>query len=171
MVRTIIAVTAAIPISAMVTIFAEPDARSLIRPTGAEMRVNVDRASKGNRLALPPPVAKQVSSTSVDAVGSVNIVGRGTQGLVQIFRDRGGYLLVKSDPLTNTTSVAKKVVTPRATARETPQGDTQPARTKAPKSTVGCEMAFGPLVTIAQGNFATRCLATRPTGVKLAMTQ
>lgn len=171
MVRTIIAVTAAIPISAMVTIFAEPDARSLIRPTGAEMRVNDDRASKGNRLALPRPVAKQVSSTSVEAVGSVNIVGQGTQGLVQIFRDRGGYLLVKSDPLTNTTSVAKKVVTPRAAVRETPQGDAQPPRTKAPKSTVGCEMAFGPLVTIAQGNYATLCLAMRPTGAKLAMTQ
>ena len=171
MVRVITAVTVAMFISAIVTVFAEPDGRSLIRSTAAGVRMNVGQSTKGNRLAIPRAAAKQISSTSVDVVGSVDIVGRGTQGLVQIFRDREGYLLVKSDPSTNTSSVAKKVLVPRAPVRETPQLDAQPPRAKASKRTVGCEMAFGPLVTTAQGNFATRCLAARPTGAKLAMTQ
>lgn len=79
--------------------------------------VGVMGALRGDRLVAP--VKPTLSYTDVDPAAVVSHVELiGPKGAVVEFRDPAGNLVYRSDPVNNTTVVAKNVVIPSFTVRE-----------------------------------------------------
>lgn len=125
----------------------------------------VDRARKGDR--LPMASAGRHQNT---VIATVEVTGGRDPAVV--YRAGDGQIIFQSDPAANATLVAKGVVIPEVTVRETrkaapPTGDkalspgpsaAKPAREQ--KILEGCDPAFSPLAASAQANFSARCLAS-----------
>ncbi len=147
-------------------------ADSAARP-GAATTV-VERAGKGDRLApvsaAPPPAA---------VIATVEVIG--LRDAAVVYRGRDGQVLFHSDPVANSTIVARGVVLPEVTIRHsrienaTPApapaaGPTPPAAPTAaePKIPEGCDPAFSPLAASARANFSARCLAASESATRYA---
>jgi len=138
----------------------------------------LDRAHKGDRLGTL--AAQQPPST----VTTVEVVGvRDTQ---IVYRDRGGRVLFRTDPLANMTVVAKDVSLPAVTVREhsdavpstlpiktLQQGEqTEPAKAREenkPRRLEGCDPMVSPLANSALSQVAGRCIAGLAGAQKVAL--
>jgi hypothetical protein len=140
----------------------------------------VDRANKSDRLAEASPGKDQdtlIATVEVSGIRDVAVV----------YRARNGRILFHTDPATNATVVAKGVVLPEVTVRDTrAKNAATPAATESvlsapqsvlpvvpaptapePKILEGCDPAFSSLAT-ARANFSTRCLASKAPATKFA---
>jgi hypothetical protein len=143
--------------------------------TGSERAVTVvNRSQKGDRLAIT-----RHASGGAPVIAAVEFVGLRDTAIV--YRDRDGKVLFQTDPLSNTTVVAKDVMLPEVTVREnhrvvvttvpimapghTARGPTPSVETssrpapRGPRLPIGCDPAFSPLANSASLNFAGRCLS------------
>ncbi|HEX2553757.1 MAG TPA: hypothetical protein VHL98_08650 [Microvirga sp.] len=138
------------------------------------IRTAASATGKGDRLGPPRPEARERPAVSV-----VEIVGL-AQATV-ILRDRDGTVLYRSDPLSNTTIVAKGADLPVVTLKDAPaaptsQQPTEPSSVQglSPKREgqdvpgegvrrsrrpIGCEGALSPLVRGDAQRIPSRCLA------------
>jgi hypothetical protein len=127
----------------------------------------VDRTQKGDRLAQPRPASDQDQAK----VAVVEVVG--VRDTAIVYRDRGGRVLFRTDPVANVTVIAKDVRLPQVTVRE----DTNAAPQKTPvktieerdgdKQMVGCDPVASPLAGSAS-KLTGRCIASIATEGKLA---
>ncbi len=96
----------------------------------------MNRALKGDRIS---PSGLRRGDENI--VTTVEVVG--IRDASVIYRDRDGRILFRTDPLSNVTIVAKGVVMPELTVRETlrntPTRVEVPAGLQAPPIPVGCE--------------------------------
>jgi hypothetical protein len=128
----------------------------------------VEVSSKGDRLAPPAPVRERSTVTSVELIG--------VNQAVVILRDQNGRILFQSNPLTNTTVVARDAELPVITLKQeekspvvqqepSPQreGEQAPAATGRKVKPVGCEGAVSPLAK-GHGGTPSLCLASLDSG-------
>lgn len=119
----------------------------------------VNRADKGDRLAT---MASQPSEKK--PVASIEVVG--VQDAAIIYRDRDGNVLYRTDPLTNTTVVAKGVRLPEITVRQ----DANSATTAVPVDVrvkesehhdmpIGCEPAASPIASPHLSHLTGHCIS------------
>jgi hypothetical protein len=119
------------------------------------------------------------ASGGAPVIAAVELVG--LRDTAVVYRDRDDKVLFQTDPLSNTTVVAKDVVLPEVTVREShrvfvttvpivvprqsARGSLPPVETssrpasRGPKLLIGCDPAFSPLANSASLNFAGRCLS------------
>jgi hypothetical protein len=136
----------------------------------------VERTAKGDRLA-------KVSGSQAPAkVSVVEVVG--VRDTAVVYRDRDGRVLFHTDPVANVTIVAKGVVLPEVTVRESADATTtkvpvsQTPPTNTPVRTlqeedkkaklVGCDPLVSPLAGSTLSRVAGRCIASMATGEKFA---
>jgi hypothetical protein len=102
----------------------------------------------------------------------------GLRDAAVIYRDRDGRILFRSDPLSNATLIAKDVVLPEVTIRDSSRSPVQPmpvqTREKAPqpqptKIPDGCDPSFSPLAVKA--NVTGRCVASLDAPMRVAALQ
>jgi hypothetical protein len=111
---------------------------------------------KGDRL---PVRADNRPTTTVVAVEIV-----GLRDAAIVYRDRNGRTLFRSDPLTNTTIVAKNADLPEVTIRERKDIPVRPIPTEVLPGTarqklpIGCDSSVGTLAGHSAGNLASRCV-------------
>ncbi len=150
-------------------------------PTMNSVMNVVDRAHKSNRLAAASPGRDQDTVIATVEVSGLRDAAVG-------YRARSGRVLFHTDPLANATVVAKGVVLPEVTIRDT--GATSvgtlptafenvlsppsrpspvvPATTaREPKILEGCDSAFSSLASV-RANFSTRCLASNAPATRVA---
>jgi hypothetical protein len=118
----------------------------------------VNRATKGDRLALPPSYHQTTRS-----VATVEVIGVHDAAIV--YRDRDGEVLFRTDPVSNVTVISKGFVVPQLTLRDTPQSKPVPmvapaARDASPaKIPVGCEPVASPIVEPGLAGIVGRCVS------------
>jgi len=129
-----------------------------------ERTASVAVLTKGDRLPVPTSAASQASTVS-----TIEVVGLSQAAVV--FKDRDGQVLFRSDPLANTTLVAKNVDLPVVTVKEQPTapmvqrpepkregGD--PAAAQPPRAKpVGCEAPVSALARSEASRVPALCLA------------
>ena len=118
---------------------------------------SVNRATKGDRLALP---ANYHQTTR--AVATVEVIGVHDAAIV--YRDRDGEVLFRTDPVSNVTVISKGFVVPQLTLRDTPQSKpvpmVAPTRDASPvKIPVGCEPVASPIVEPGLASIVGRCVS------------
>ena len=120
---------------------------------------SVNRAAKGDRLALPPSHQQAVHS-----VATVEVIGVHDTAIV--YRDREGNVLFRTDPVSNVTVISKDFIVPQLTLRDTPQSKPAPIvapaahdRDAAPALPVGCEPPASPIVQPALARLPGRCIS------------
>jgi hypothetical protein len=116
-----------------------PAAESASKAPGAgagDIHWPMDLAYKGDRMSLP-----SLRRSDKNIVTTVEVVGIHDASV--IYRDRDGRILFQTDPLNNVTIVAKGVMMPELTVRETMQSTPArrevPAGLQAPPIPVGCD--------------------------------
>jgi hypothetical protein len=102
----------------------------------ADIPTSMNRALKGDRMSLSGRRrSDENTATTVEVIGLHDVS--------VIYRDRDGWILLQTDPLSNVTIVAKRVVMPELTVRETmrstPARIEVPAALQAPPIPVGCD--------------------------------
>jgi hypothetical protein len=115
--------------------------------SGTVQRSGVDRALKGDRLVTSRDAREQRTIAAVEIVGLRNAA--------VIYRDHDGREIFRTDPVTNATVVAKDVVLPEVTIRESGGSRVDPLPINAPrlrvpsgnKLPVGCEPPVSPLAS------------------------
>ena len=127
----------------------------------------VTQSLKGDRVATPVVPKSRASVSSVELVGVSNAT--------VILRDRDGTILFRSDPLTNTTLVAKDADLPVVTLKEqgtspvvqqpipSREGSEAPQPPQGKTTLPGCEAPLSPL--------ANRGVASRTPGLCLVELQ
>ncbi len=135
-------------------------------------------SAKGDRLDRARPAAERASVALVEVVGVSQVA--------VVLKGRDGSVLYSSDPLSNTTVVAKDadlpVVTltetasvpvvqntpaaPAATGTQEGREGTEQQPTNAPRKprTIGCETVVSPLVRNSAGREPSRCVVELDTG-------
>jgi hypothetical protein len=127
----------------------------------------VDRSNKGDRLAEVRPTAKQ----DVATVAIVEVVG--VRDTAIVYRDRGGRVLFRTDPVANVTVIAKGVRLPQVTVREDSNAAPQstPVKTieerEPDKQMIGCDPIASPLAGPVS-RMTGRCIASATTEGRLA---
>ena len=116
-----------------------PSADSASKMPGAgaaDIPTSMNRALKGDRMFL-----SGLRRSDENIVTTVEVIGLRDASV--IYRDRDGRVLFQTDPLSNVTIVAKGVVMPELTVRETmrstPARIEVPAALQAPPIPVGCD--------------------------------
>jgi hypothetical protein len=116
-----------------------PSADSASKMPGAgaaDIPTSMNRALKGDRMSL-----SGLRRSDENIVTTVEVVG--IRDASVIYRDRDGRILFQTDPPSNVTIVAKGVVMPELTMRETmrstPARIEVPAGLRAPRIPVGCD--------------------------------
>jgi hypothetical protein len=114
----------------------------------------VERARKGDRLT--PPVAADAADS---AFASVEVAGRFDSAV--IIRDKDGRLLYSADPVSQTTVIAKRMMTRE---RSSPVENLEPAdpkRAVSPHGEMpdGCEGAFSPYAAPRMAHIIGRCIS------------
>jgi hypothetical protein len=126
---------AAVGAWALVVPAAEPASKVSAVGTG-DIHWPMDLAFKGDRMSLPG-----LRRSDENTVTTVEVIGLRDASV--IYRDRDGRILFQTDPLSNVTIVAKGVVMPELTVREsmrsTPARIEVPAALQAPPIPVGCD--------------------------------
>jgi hypothetical protein len=157
------------------TMVASLDARAPAPQEHVALSASV--SGKGDRLGVPRAEPRERAAVSI-----VEVVGL-TQATV-ILRDRDGTILYRSDPLSNTTLIAKGADIPIVTLKEAPAAPAGPqapepaaVQSQSPKRegqdtpgtgarrarTIGCEAAVSPLVRGEAARVPGRCLAQAST--------
>jgi hypothetical protein len=119
---------------------------------------SVNRAAKGDRLALPANYRQ-----AARPVATVEVIGVHDAAIV--YRDRDGQELFRTDPVSNVTVVSKGFVAPQLTLRDTPQSKPTPLvtphqeRGATPAIPVGCEPVASPIVQPGLASIVGRCLS------------
>jgi len=119
---------------------------------------SVNRAAKGDRLALPPS-----SRQTKRPVAAVEVIGVHDAAIV--YRDRDGEVLFRTDPVSNVTVISKGFMVPQLTVRDTPQSRPTPMvaphqdHDAAPVIPVGCEPVASPIVQPGLARVVGRCLS------------
>jgi hypothetical protein len=128
----------------------------------------VDRGHKADRL-MPPRAAPGQRP----AITAVEVVGLRDTAIV--YRDRDGRVLFRTDPLSNATLVAKDVVLPEITIRDSGRSPVDPVSIEVParaperpKLPPGCDPAFSPLTLPSLSRVPSRCIAENALPRKLA---
>lgn len=128
----------------------------------------IDRAHKADRL-LPvrPAAGKKPAITAVEVVG--------LRDTAIVYRDREGRVLFRTDPLSNATLVAKDVVLPEITIRDSGRSAVDPVPVEVPvraperaKLPPGCDPAFSPLTLPALSRMPSRCIAANEVPARFA---
>jgi hypothetical protein len=105
-------------------------------PAAGDIHWPMDLAFKGDRMSLPG-----LRRGDENTVTTVEVIGLRDASV--IYRDRDGRILFQTDPLSNITIVAKGVVMPELTVRETmrstPARIELPAALQPPAIPVGCD--------------------------------
>jgi hypothetical protein len=128
------------------------------------------RVLKGDR------VAAQTTNKAETKVATVEIVGIDSAAVV--FRDHSGRVLYQTDPVANTTVLARGVTVPTVTIRSSLEASRTPAPAAAPAASEnpapaknekptksakpvpeGCELAVSPLSESASAGAPFRCFA------------
>jgi hypothetical protein len=136
---------------------------------GPGVTVNVvDRALKADRLMPARAAAGQRP-----AITAVEVVGLRDTAIV--YRDREGRVLFRTDPLSNATLVAKDVVLPEITIRDSGRSAVNPVPIEVPvraperpKLPPGCDSAFSPLTLPSLSRMPSRCIAEKEQPARLA---
>jgi hypothetical protein len=107
------------------------------------------------------------------AITAVEVVGLRDTAIV--YRDREGRILFRTDPLSNATLVAKDVVLPEITIRDSGRSAVNPVPIELParaperaKLPPGCDPAFSPLTLPALSRMPSRCIAENERPSRLA---
>jgi hypothetical protein len=130
-----------------------------------------------NREGKTDALPGNASAQKPNRISVIEVIGVSDAAVV--YRDRGGQLLFKTDPLSNVTVVAKNTVLPEVTVREMELNDVMPVPVEqfknqgavrelpnsgAPATTrkipEGCESAFSAFIVPSQANKAGRCLSS-----------
>ena len=130
----------------------------------------VDRAHKADRL-MPAraPAGQRPAITAVEVVG--------LRDTAVVYRDREGRILFRTDPLSNATLVAKDVMLPEITIRESGRSAVNPVPVPVevpvrspehPRLPPGCDPAFSPLTLPALSRMPSRCIAQNEYPARLA---
>lgn len=128
----------------------------------------VERSLKGDRMAAQGAGKAQAKVTTVEVIG--------LESAAVVFRDQSGRVLYQTDPVGNTTVVARGVTVPSVTIRSSlqapvaphaappkenpapPAPGKRPAKSEKPVPE-GCELAVSPLSESARAGAPFRCLA------------
>jgi hypothetical protein len=118
----------------------------------------VDRTLKGDRLVGAREARDQRTIAVVEIVGLRNAA--------VVYRDHDGREIFRTDPVTNATLVAKDVVLPEVTIRDSGASRVDPVPVNAPrvpvptgsKLPVGCEPPVSPLAS-PPPNLLGRCIS------------
>jgi hypothetical protein len=127
----------------------------------------VDRTHKGDRLTNPRPADER----DLAKVAIVEVVG--VRDTVIVYRDRGGRVLFRTDPVANVTVIAKDVRLPQVTVRENSDASPQrmPVKTleerEPDKQMIGCDPVASPLAGPIS-RVTGRCIASTMTDGRLA---
>lgn len=128
----------------------------------------VERAHKADRLMPARAAAGQRP-----AITAVEVVGLRDTAIV--YRDREGRVLFRTDPLSNATLVAKDVVLPEITIRDSGRSAVNPVPVdipvrapERPKLPPGCDSAFSPLTLPSLSRLPSRCIAENERPARLA---
>ena len=131
--------------------------------------ITVDRAHKADRL-LPA----QTAQPKRPVITAVEVVGLRDTAIV--YRDREGRVLFRTDPLSNATLVAKDVVLPEITIRDSGRSAVDPVPVEVParaperaKLPPGCDPAFSPLTLPALSRMPSRCIAENEVASQVAL--
>jgi hypothetical protein len=136
---------------------------------GPGVAVNVvERDHKADRLMPARATAGQRP-----AITAVEVVGLRDTAIV--YRDREGRVLFRTDPLSNATLVAKDVVLPEITIRDSGRSAVNPVPIEVPvrapehpKLPPGCDSAFSPLTLPSLSRMPSRCIAENEHPARLA---
>lgn len=147
-----------------------------LRENAPTAPITASVSGKGDRLDLPRPAAERAPVSVVEVVGARQVT--------VVLRSRDGAVLYSSDPLSNTTLVAKDADLPVVTLTDTASvpvvqnAPAAPARAQedsregsepkipAPRKprTIGCESEVSPLVRNSAGREPSRCVVELDTG-------
>jgi len=134
-----------------------------------EAAVNaVDRGHKADRLSpARAATGKRPTITAVEVVG--------LRDTAVVYRDREGRVLFRTDPLSNATLVAKDVVLPEITIRDSGRSVVDPVPVEVParaperaKLPPGCDSAFSPLTLPSLSRMPSRCIAENDGSARFA---
>jgi hypothetical protein len=130
---------------------------------------SVNREAKADMLPVNPAAAPRANRISV-----IEVIGVSDAAVV--YRDRGGQLLFKTDPLSNMTVIAKNTVLPEVTVRESDTSEVIPVPVEPKQNPAavrevpngaaerripeGCESSFSTFIVPSQKNKAGRCLSS-----------
>jgi len=141
---------------------------STVRTEAITSMDSVERSHKGQRLRPSEPENQRTTVVAVEIVG--------LHETAIVYRDREGRTLYRSDPLTNTTIVAKNVDLPQVTVRDRRDVAVRPAPVEVPRNSepanlpVGCESIVGVGTDPSLRGLAGRCMtqnASEPTIIAL----
>lgn len=144
----------------------------------------VNRARKSDRVAV-----KQTPHAQERTIATVELIGLRDPAI--IYRDRDGRVLFQTDPVTNVTVIAKGVVLPEITVRETSRSATRPVPSIVPsaansrepstpptairrkpqtKPTIpeGCDPAASPIASPELSHLLSKCMVEAPSAWRLA---
>jgi hypothetical protein len=128
----------------------------------------IDRAHKADRLKPARAAAGQRP-----AITAVEVVG--LRDTAVVYRDREGRILFRTDPLSNATLVAKDVILPEITIRDSGRSAVTPVPLEVParaperaKLPPGCDPAFSPLTLPSLSRMPSRCIAENDPPARLA---
>jgi hypothetical protein len=122
----------------------------------------LDRSHKADRLTP----ARAAAAGQRPAITAVEMVG--LRDTAVVYRDREGRVLFRTDPLSNATLVAKDVVLPEITIRDSGRSTVNPVPIEVPaparaperaKLPPGCDPAFSPLTLPSLSRLPSRCIA------------
>jgi hypothetical protein len=127
----------------------------------------VDRTRKGDRLAAPRIASERSRVAEVEVVG--------VSDTAVVYRDRDGRVLFRTDPVANVTLIAKDVLLPEVTIRESrstiparmPVKTLQESDSKRPLD--GCDPLVSPLAGSTLSKVPGRCIAAIADPRRLAM--
>jgi hypothetical protein len=136
-------------------------------PSALTLVQTADRYGRGDRLPF------RAENGPIATVVAVEIVGLRDAAIV--YRDRNGRTLFRSDPLTNTTIVAKNADLPEVTVRDRKDIPVRPIpievfpSTTRQKLPIGCDSSVGPLAEHSAGTLASRCMTESAGAPKFAV--
>jgi hypothetical protein len=120
---------------------------------------------KGDLLRSRPAGAQTETVSTIELVGA-------RDATIVLFRDAGGQVLYRSDPMSGVTVVSKGVVLPQVTIRESDQDSPRNEPAEAVRQPValpeGCDPAVSSIAAVSASDFGVRCLTAREDKVKVA---
>jgi hypothetical protein len=129
----------------------------MVQPIAAN---TLDRSRKGDRVAPPHQANNDESNNPKIAV--VEVVG--IRDAAVVYRDRSGRELFRTDPVANVTIVAKGLVLPQVSIRESKQSEVEQVPVGAerlevsPELTEGCETVVSLFTAPSLSHLVGRCL-------------
>ena len=119
----------------------------------------VERAYKGDRLTSPVKATVDASGTADLAFASVEVAGRFEAAIT--IRDQNGRLLYSADPASQTTIIAKRMMTHGRSLPTENREPADPKRAASPPGEMpdGCEGVFSPYAAPRMAHIIGRCVS------------